>query len=569
MTSDLLVLLRQDLKQNFRLSSVKGRRSEKKSSFRRMLPLIALTTVAAAIIYVIALAGPVIWTYVEGAVISDSGLGATIFNAILLFAFLSSIMVSATTVGNSAKMEYLLVMPVSMRTIFLEKTVLVIFNNCILWLTIGVPIFVGFSFVSTARFALLSAPVFVGMALMLVCFGVSFGGLVGLVFTRLLAGRRALKQVGYFVLSGGAIIFSAYWYYSIYYGDSGVAAFSWLVDLAKSLGFSSNLTPGYAASVISLGLLVGLPLRIQDVFLSFVFVLASIGLLRANSILSERAHYSGWLAIGSKRSSKKFIPIVHAPWAPKSIPLVRSNTTISVSIWYNITSIRREARVFSQYLLGPIRMVIWIVLPAFAIGQETPVFTPYLLVLALIPFATSYGLYFAGYEIVYEGKNLMNLQLAAANMEDYVKGKVYSALPFTLAASVAISVVIAFLSPPMLIYLPAIVISSLFLTLASGAVAANAAAIGGDFKAARMILRQRGSAVQMPIRGWSMVRAGLMPYILGFGGMFLMLTLGTFFNPLYSYLVLPVFSVLCLQVMRSYAHGAGVKLAQIEATKYL
>jgi hypothetical protein len=84
-----------------------------------------------------------------------------------------------------------------------------------------------------------------------------------------------------------------------------------------------------------------------------------------------------------------------------------------------------------------------------------------------------------------------------------------------------------------------------------------------------MILRQRGSAVQMPIRGWSMLRAGLMPYILGYGGVFLMLALGTFFNPLYSYLVLPVFSVVCLQVLRSYAHGAGMKLAQIEATKYL
>jgi hypothetical protein len=564
-----MLLLRQDLKPSFRVSSVKGRRSEKRSSFRRLLPVIALVTVAAGIIYVIALAGPLIWTYVEGAVVSDPGLGATIFNAIVLFAFLSSIMVSATTVGNSAKMEYILVMPVSMRTIFLEKTVLVILSNCILWLTIGVPIFVGFSFVSTARFALLSAPVFVGMALMLVCLGVSLGGLVGLVFTRLLAGRRALKQVGYFLLSGGAIIFSAFWYYSFYFGNSGGPLFGWLVTFARSIGFSSNLSPGYAASVISLGLLAGLPLRIQDVFLALAFVLISVALLDANSILSERAHYSGWLAIGSKRSSKKFISIVHTPWAPKSIPLVGSNSTISVSIWYNITSIRREARVMANYLLRPITYVIWILLPTFAVGQETPVFTPYLLVLALIPFATQYGLFFAGYEIVYEGKNLMNLQLAAANMEDYVKGKVYSAVPFTLVASIIFSVVIAFLSPPMLIYLPAITISCLFLTLASGAVAANAAAIGGDFKAARMILRQRGSAVQMPIRGWSMLRAGLMPYILGYGGVFLMLALGTFFNPLYSYLVLPVFSVVCLQVLRSYAHGAGMKLAQIEATKYL
>ena len=41
-------------------------------------------------------------------------------------------------------------------------------------------------------------------------------------------------------------------------------------------------------------------------------------------------------------------------------------------------------------------------------------FTSYLVVAALIPFATSYGLFFAGYETVYEGSNLMTLQLAYA-----------------------------------------------------------------------------------------------------------------------------------------------------------
>lgn len=534
-----------------------------------MIPLIALVTFVIGISYVIVLVGPRIWAFVEISVIANPGLGATIFNAIVLFAFLSSITVSATTVGNSAKMEYLLVMPVSMRSVFLEKTVLVIIYNSMFWLAIGTPIFVGFSLISTAQLALLSAPMFVAMTLMLVCLGVSLGGVIGLIFTRLLAGRRALKQIGYFVLSGGAIIFSAYWYYSIYYGDSGAQVFGWLIDLASSLGFSSDITPGYAASVTSLGLLVGLPLRTQDIILAIVFVLASVILLRANSTLSERAHYSGWLSVGSKRSSKKLVPILHPQWAPKAIPLVGSNTTISVSIWYNITSVRRETRVLSQYLLGPVRLVIWLILPVFAVGQQSFVFTPYLLATALVLFATSYGVYFAGYEVVYEGKNLMNLQLAAANMEDYVKGKIYSALPFTLGATVVFSIVIAFLFPPMLIYLPVIAVSSLVVTLSSGAIAANAAAIGGDFKAERNILRQRGSAAQMPIRGWSMVRAQLVPSALGLGGVTFMLTVGTLFDPLYTYLVLPVFCAICLRTMKSYAHGAGVKLAQIESTKYL
>jgi len=569
LTSDVLTLLKLDLRQSFRPSSVKGKRSEKRSSFRRLIPLVALGSFVIGISLIIVLVGPRIWSYVEGAVISDPGLGATIFNAIVLFAFLSSIMVSATTVGNSAKMEYLLVMPVSMRSIFLEKTVLVVLYNSILWLTIGIPIFVGFSLISAARLALLSAPLFVFMTLMLVSLGVSLGGLIGLIFTRLLAGRRALKQVGYFVLSGGAIIFSAYWYYSIYYGDSGGQVFEWLINLARSLGFSSNITPGYAASVLSLGLLVGLPLTVQDIVLALAFALSSFALLRANSILSERAHYSGWLAVGSKRSSKKLVPVLHPMWAPRAIPIAATNTTIGVSIWYNITSVRREARVLSQYLLGPVRIVIWIVLPIFAVGEQSLVLTPYLLAVALIPFAISYGVYFAGYEIVYEGKNLMNLQLAAANMEDYVKGKIYSALPFTLGATVVFSIIIAFLSQSMLIYLPAIAASSLFVTLASGAIAANAAAIGGDFKAERMILRQRGSAAQMPIRGWSILRAQFAPMLLGFGGVSLMLAVGFFFNPLFTYLVLPVFSIVCLQIMKTYAHGAGVKLAQIEATKYL
>ncbi|RDE12286.1 MAG: hypothetical protein C4K49_10435, partial [Candidatus Thorarchaeota archaeon] len=370
-------------------------------------------------------------------------------------------------------------------------------------------------------------------------------------------------------LSAGAIIVSSIWYYQLYTGDSGSQVFEWIFALAGSLGFSSDLTPGYAASSISLGLLVGVLPRIQDYVLALAYVALGAMMLYANSYVSEIAHYSGWLTVGSKRSSKKDVPIRRTRWAPQSIPVLGSNSTISVSIWYNITSIRREGRVLSQYLIGPARIVIWIVILAVPAGGSYAMLTPLLFVAALIPFATSYGVYFTGYEIVYEGKNLMNLQLAAANMEDYIKGKVYSAVPFAVAASLLISLIIVVISPSVLIYVPALVLSILFINIASGGIAANAAAIGGDFKAQRMILRQRGSAVQMPIRGWSILRAQLLPNLLGYTGVFSMLLAGMLIHPLFSYLILPVFCLACLQIMRTFAHSAGLKLAQIESSKYL
>ncbi len=567
--SDLLLLLRLDLRESFRVKRVKGSRTERKGSHRNALYVIGVLVFGLVVYYIVSIFSGFVWPFVVDAVQTNPGLGATIFNAILLFAFLSSIMVSATTVGNSAKMEYLLVFPVTMRSIFLEKTVIVVFYNSMFWLVLGVPIFLGLSAASSEALALLSAVAFVWAVLVLVSIGVGLGGLLGLIFSRLFAGRRTLKQVGYFVLSAGAIIVSSLWYYQIYSGDSGSQLFEWIFALAGSLGFSSDLTPGYAASSISLGLLVGVSPSIQDYVLGLAYVFLAAVMLYANSYVSEIAHYSGWLMVGSKRSSKKDVPIRRARWAPQSIPVLGSNSTISVSIWYNITSIRREGRVLSQYLIGPARIAIWIVILAVPTGGSYAMLTPFLFVAALIPFATSYGVYFAGYEIVYEGKNLMNLQLAAANMEDYIKGKIYSAVPFAVAASLLISLIIVVISPSVWIYVPALVLSILFINIASGGIAANAAAIGGDFKAERMILRQRGSSVQMPIRGWSILRAQLIPNLLGYTGVFAILLAGMLIHPLYSYLILPVFCLACLQIMRAFAHGAGVKLAQIESSKYL
>ena len=163
----------------------------------------------------------------------------------------------------------------------------------------------------------------------------------------------------------------------------------------------------------------------------------------------------------------------------------------------------------------------------------------------------------------------MNLQLASANMQDYLEGKVYSALPFTTIAGVITSVFVYFLTPILLLHLPAIVIGLVFLTMASGASAAYAAADGGEFKAERQIERQRGSSTQMPISIWSLVRALILPLLLGYVGIFGMISIGLTMNVLYTYLALPGFALICYLLFRRNTRLAGLKLAKLDASEYL
>ncbi|MFX1369288.1 MAG: hypothetical protein ACFFAY_11855 [Promethearchaeota archaeon] len=574
--ADLILLLREDLRKTFRLGRVKGKRTEQKSTFRRLLPIIAGVLISLFIIWLITIVVPLLgWSFLEELVSDNLGLGATIFNAILLFSFIGSIMVSSSTVGNSSKMEYILIMPLSMRTIFLEKTIYVILYNSVLWMFIGVSIFIGLSISSPTLLALVSVPVFIVLLLSIITIGVALGGLLGLLFSKLLARRRTLKQIGWFIGSAAAILVSVIYYYGLYSSDGG-AFFQWLFTLADVFGLSSDLSPGYAVSALTLSVLMGIQVRIQDAVMAILFVIGGTILVYLNAVVSERAHYSGWLATGSKRTNKNAEVMKRANWDPQPIPGLVFNQTISVSIWYNIASIRREGRVLAQYLVGPLRFVIFLVLPVFAV-EEAMMFTPYLILAALIPFASSYGVYFAGYEIVYEGKNLMTLQLAAANMADYIKGKIYSAVPFVIGASSIVSVLILIINFTLWPYMPAVIAAAIFTNLAAGAIAANAAAAGGDFKAERMITRQRGSAVQPPIRGLSMVKAQLIPNMLGFIGVFGMLAISAFVGTtrgliigiLAAYGVLPVYILLCYILFRQYAHSAGRKLALIEASKYL
>ena len=567
----MLFLLREDLTRSFRLRNTKGKRTEKRGFLKRVLKFAVPFIAGGAILWGVLAIAPMFWDLIESYISDNPGLGAAIFNAVLLFSFVGSIMISATTVGNSSKMEYLLITPIAMRTIFLEKTIIIIFYNSIIWMTIGVPVFLGLSIVSPFAFALLSVPAFIVMLLILITIGVSAGGLIGLGIARVVAGRRALKQIGTAIMSAVAIIGTTLWYVSFYTNswNNGPSPFDALFDLANSLGFTSILTPGYTVSSVSLGLLVGAPWRWQDLLSVSLFLVLGIGMVLLNSYVSEMAHYSGWLASDATRTSKEAIRKEHGTWNPRSFPGLKLSNIVTASMWFNITSVRREARVITNYLLGPIRFAIWLILPGLAFGEGFGGITTYFILAALIPFATSYGLYFAGYELVYEGTNIMNLQLAATNLEEYVRGKVYSAVPFAIIASVIVSLIVLFISPLMWVYLPAVIVACTFLCMASGAIAANEATKGGDFKADRSITRQRGASVRAPLRGWSSIRASLVPYALGYAGVFGMILAGVFLGVLYTYIILPVFVFICWRLATHYTRSAGLKLAQIDATKYL
>ena len=569
--NDLWVLLRQDLTQTFRVSGAKGKRTKQRSALRRLFLPIGAVLFAVLIIWGINWVVPLFgWEILDDLLTANIGTGSTLFNVLLLFSFIGSIMISATTVGNSSRMEYLMTMPLSLRTLFLEKTIIVILYSSAIFLVIGTPIFIGLSMVSNAPLALLSIPTFLVMMLILSTLGVSIGGLLGLLFSRILAGRRRLKQVGWFLGTSMAVLVSALYYYFIFLSGGGFGGIlDWLFEILEALGFTSGISPGATTSALALGLLVDEPIIINDVFLALLYGALAIVLVNLNAYVSETAHYSGWLASGSKRSSKTKTPIAHGIWNPQSIPWFKFNTAVSVSVWYNITNIRREGRVFAQYLIGPLRFIVIIIFGMFAGGDLIMGFSQFIVIAITVPFVVSYAVSFAGYELVYEGQNLMNLQLAPLSMYDYVIGKVYSSAPFALVVSIGTSILVSVISPSLLIYVPIVILSAVFINQAAGGIAANAAAIGGDFKAERMVTRQRGASVQMPIRGWSMLRAQLIPNMLGFAGLSAILGLGIFLGPLFAYAAILPFGYICLSLSRHYARSAGDRLTQKEASDYL
>ncbi|MCF2136625.1 MAG: hypothetical protein K9W43_05215 [Candidatus Thorarchaeota archaeon] len=567
--SEIWFLLRLDLTQHGRISPP-GKRSKKKRNWGVVFSIVLFPSIAIVVSVISFLVLSLFdWATVSQFVVNGTDFFAMLLNVLLVFSFIGSIMFAATTVGNSGRMEYLLVMPLRTRTIFLAKSIVLVIWSSLFWFSISLPIIIMLAWYSPFVLAVISVPLYVIFLFSLNVFGVGVGGLVGLGISRLVAGRRLLREAGYFVLTSLAILFSAFYYYFIYFSSDDSHVFDQFIQLLASFGLSSSITPGYIQSRIIISLLTGQSVAMTEILLGGLFLLGACLVLYIDAIVSEKAHYEGWLNVFTRRSSSRKITIKHTSWDPQPFRFIHLSQTISVSFWYNITSIRREGRVLAQYLLNPLRFTIFFLFPIFTLSEEIGPLSYLGLMLVVIQFATSYGIAFAGYETVYEGSNLMNLQLAAANMEEYVRGKVYSALPFILGVSIITSVFVIILAPMYAIYVPLLIIATAFTTLASGAYAAKQAATGGDFKAQRMILRQRGAAVRPPMKGWSAIKTQLVPLIFGFGGMIVLLGVGVFISPLLAYFVLAGYAFLCYRIEHSYSYSAGVALATIDAEKYL
>jgi len=291
---DLLIMLRHDLTGTVRIRNVKGTRSEQRSVLRRYSRYIIALVVAIAILWgILFLSNLLGWEFFQAVLIDNIQFGSTIFNFIVIMSFMGSIAISVTTVGNSSRMEYLMTMPISLKTLFLEKTIVIIFYNAMLYLVIGTPIVIGFALASGSSIALLSIPIFIIMLLANVTLGVSLGGLIGLAIARFLAGRRRLKQVGWFVGTTVAILISTFYYFSLFTSEDGFGQiFSLIFDFTEMLGLSSDISPGGAMNAVSLKLIVGLPIHITDILLAILFLIIPAFFIYANAHFSEAAHYN-------------------------------------------------------------------------------------------------------------------------------------------------------------------------------------------------------------------------------------------------------------------------------------
>ncbi|MBE0527014.1 MAG: hypothetical protein IH631_08735, partial [Candidatus Thorarchaeota archaeon] len=112
MISDLLILLRHDLVGTVRIRNVKGKRSERRSAFRRFFRYFAGAFFAIIVLWGILFMSDLLgWEFFRAIIADNIAFGSTIFNFIVIMAFMGSIAISVTTVGNSARMEYLMIMP--------------------------------------------------------------------------------------------------------------------------------------------------------------------------------------------------------------------------------------------------------------------------------------------------------------------------------------------------------------------------------------------------------------------------------------------------------------------------
>jgi len=100
--SDLLILLKHDLVGTVRIKNVKGKRSERRSVLRRYFRYFAAAFFAVIILWgILFMADLLGWEFFRTVIVDNIEFGSTLFNFIVILAFMGSIAISVSTVANS------------------------------------------------------------------------------------------------------------------------------------------------------------------------------------------------------------------------------------------------------------------------------------------------------------------------------------------------------------------------------------------------------------------------------------------------------------------------------------
>ncbi len=563
---ELIIMLKYDSKQFFRLRQVSGKREKAKGIQKNIILLILFSVIMFIIGY---------YTYTLFILLKPImnlkdfiPYLAILFNFVFIMSIIGYIMTSVTSVHNVERIEYLLAQPVSLKTIFTEKLLIYSFYGSFIYLLIGIPVYGALG----AAYNLFATPIFVlyfiALQILLVLSGASIGGLFGIVIYKFLQGRRLLKQVLSGIATAIAILIGSL-YYVFMYTDMGGQLFPGLLDsllqVASNFGLSSNYSIGYAITNLLFMPFIGVPNLIELIIDIAIIIGLPSGLIYLNVSISERAHYSGWITIEKQKEKR-----VHRKkeWNPHPIPLIK-DPVISVSAWYNIAMIRRESRVLVSYLMTPLRMAIFIFIPLFMGGEELNAFLIIpLIIFGIGIFATSYANSFVGYELVYEGTNYLNILSSGVNLKKYIKGKIYSATPFSAAVGSIIGFILLILDISLITAVPIIIILSIIITITQGGISSYYASTDGNFKADRLLLKQRGANIQPPIG----FKGAILQLIVG--GIITLTILGIeifliFTEILYAYLALPIIYIITKKISELYVSKASKRLSELEASDYL
>jgi len=560
---ELIVMLRYDSKQYFRVKQISGERQKVEGTKKNLLVIVFFA-------FVMLIVGG--FSYFILAKLSLDikqviPLIGILFNFVFIMSIIGFIMTSVTSVHNVEKIEYLLVQPVSLKTIFAEKILLYGFYGSMLYFLIGLPIYTALAATYYPLLTPIFAIYFTIMTILVVIGGASIGGIFGLVIYKFLQGRRLLKQILSGLATAIAILIGSF-YYVFIYSDTGnqfmPEILNSLIQLSSTFGLSSKYTIGYAMSNLLFSPFIGPDNILQIIFDIFLVFVLPLDLIYLNTAICEKAHYSGWITIGKRKEKKK---TKRTKWNPHLFPMIELDPVVSVSAWYNIAMIKRESSVFVSYLLMPIRLTIFMLLPLF-MGEEIGGLVIFLLIMIIYIFTSSYANSFAGYELVYEGKNFLNILSSGVDLRKYIKGKVYSAIPFSIIVGIIIGIICVILDFSLIPTLPIIIAMAIIITLVQGGVTSYYSSLYGNFKSDRLFLKQRGANIQPPIGFKGIILRFLVSVTI------LLILLGTeliliLYDIVYAYIGLVFILIIAKKISNRYIAKAARKISELETTDYL